>query len=401
VRKALNLLIAWFPTILTAQTAKPSAKISFESLFPSVVTLITFSSDGEEIAQGSGFILKDKRIATNRHVLEGAKIVEVKNSKGELLASFAHAEAISMTADVAILPAIEKAKTGLSLSAQAPKIGDKIFAIGSPLGLPNTLSDGIVSAMRTDMGTPMIQITAPISPGSSGGPVLSEKGEVLGITTATIRAGQNLNFAVPTSVVQALMLSPSAKIDFPSAKNTKQTMTPEPTEIKRAKERPALEELIPKAPIGYIDEKQFMVYQMGCFAEEGTEKTICLVDLEVKNPRNVKYTLGISPPPVLTSPQGGQVSATGVWLGDRNFFAFGPGVEFYQYSGRERVYIIFDSTWREGAGYQLVLSIYGGESELRKFWLGGKQRGYTFNPQTIQFIDGKKSALTRKLLGIE
>jgi S1-C subfamily serine protease len=86
----------------------------------------------------------------------------------------------------------------------AAEIGETVFAVGNPEGLEGTFSQGIVSGIRNTLEGKWIQITAPISPGSSGGPVLNSKGEVLGIAVATLRSGQNLNFAIPAGVLSDL-----------------------------------------------------------------------------------------------------------------------------------------------------------------------------------------------------
>lgn len=84
--------------------------------------------------------------------------------------------------------------------------GDKVIVIGNPAGLTGTVSDGFVSGFRTKfLGIPLIQITAPISPGSSGSPVLDENGEVIGVATLTNSQGQNLNFAIASSEIRSLV----------------------------------------------------------------------------------------------------------------------------------------------------------------------------------------------------
>jgi len=106
--------------------------------------------------------------------------------------------------DVALL------KTGLSrtsplpLGVVRPTIGERIFTLGNPLGLEGTISEGIVSGIRQLEDGELYQITSPISPGSSGGPVLNSRGEVIGIATAALRVGQNLNFAVPSASLDQL-----------------------------------------------------------------------------------------------------------------------------------------------------------------------------------------------------
>jgi tetratricopeptide (TPR) repeat protein len=93
----------------------------------------------------------------------------------------------------------------LPVSPAAPRVGEKVVVIGSPLGLDQTVSDGIVSAIREipKFGK-IIQMTAPISPGSSGSPVLNMKGEVIGVATFLLLAGQNLNFSVPGERISQL-----------------------------------------------------------------------------------------------------------------------------------------------------------------------------------------------------
>src|SRR5262249_43232002 len=90
--------------------------------------------------------------------------------------------------------------------AEVPPIGTKVYAIGNPKGFANTLSDGLVSGHRSLDRIAMIQTTAPISPGSSGGPLLGPDAKVVGVTTAIFKGGQNLNFAVPVSHVAKLLV---------------------------------------------------------------------------------------------------------------------------------------------------------------------------------------------------
>lgn len=81
------------------------------------------------------------------------------------------------------------------------EVGSKVYAIGNPRGLEGTISDGILSGKRENEGIEYLQITAPISPGNSGGPVLNEKGEVIGVSTFTFKNSQNLNFAMPIKYI--------------------------------------------------------------------------------------------------------------------------------------------------------------------------------------------------------
>lgn len=174
-----------------------------------VVTIYILDKDGVDIASGSGFIIDSKGlIATNYHVI--SKVIEEKNifvivrmEDGTLR----YVESILLydeINDLAILK-IDGGKSDLpkiKLATEITKQGQDIVVIGSPLGLETTVSTGIISGIR-EKG--LIQITAPISPGSSGGPVLNLRGEVIGITTFIIVGGQNLNFAIPIKYLSALM----------------------------------------------------------------------------------------------------------------------------------------------------------------------------------------------------
>jgi hypothetical protein len=95
----------------------------------------------------------------------------------------------------------------LKLNTTPVEVGQEIVVVGGPLGLENTVSNGIISATRGNA----TQITAPISPGSSGGPVVNMKGEVIGVVSAQMKLGQNLNFAIPSSLIST-MLPASAKL---------------------------------------------------------------------------------------------------------------------------------------------------------------------------------------------
>jgi tetratricopeptide (TPR) repeat protein len=174
---------------------------------PAVVLIQTFDKDNKPLAQGSGFFVNNKgHIVTNHHVLEGAYRATVKTSSGieypveGVIAKNADADIVKLVVN------IPDANTPfLSLSEIVPSEGQDIVVIGNPLGLESTVSAGIVSAVRDIPAFgKILQITAPISPGSSGSPVINSKGEVIGIATLVITSGQNLNFAVLSDKIIAL-----------------------------------------------------------------------------------------------------------------------------------------------------------------------------------------------------
>ncbi|MDP3028610.1 MAG: tetratricopeptide repeat protein [Deltaproteobacteria bacterium] len=180
----------------------------------SVVTIYVYK-DGRADVIGSGFIVDpDGVIATNYHVVAGsAKTPEVaffvKMGNGAVLRI---EELILFDAeiDIALLTVESKGLPAVRLSTNyKPEIGEDIIVIGSPFGLETTISNGIISGVRGQSG--LIQITAPVSPGSSGSPVFNTKGEVIGIASFLIEGGQNLNFAIPVKYVANLLAGHNEK----------------------------------------------------------------------------------------------------------------------------------------------------------------------------------------------
>ncbi|MCB0794883.1 MAG: serine protease [Flavobacteriales bacterium] len=183
------------------QTAKEIAK----SCIPSVVSLVLEDGFRQPISIGSGFIVETGCIATNLHVIAGAKYGYVlengSSTKHRIDGYFVTDEAN----DLAILSVPTIKGKSLFLSTEKNEIGDIIYAIGSPKGLSGTISEGIVSGIRNIETVNLIQITAPISPGSSGGPVINNFGHVIGVAVGTIANGQNLNFAIPSTLLKSIL----------------------------------------------------------------------------------------------------------------------------------------------------------------------------------------------------
>lgn len=199
------------PATKLPQATGKSAAMSPEELFakasPAVVRIIVRDKDFKAIARGSGFFISaDGLVVTNYHVIKDAEFATVQLSNNATLFVDGVA-AVDPKADLAILKVNGENLPYLIISKEhTPKIGAKVYAIGNPKGLTNTLSEGIISGLRKiNEGLTRIQTTAPISPGSSGGPLLNAKGEVLGVTTAYLKGGQNLNFAVPAEKIPALL----------------------------------------------------------------------------------------------------------------------------------------------------------------------------------------------------
>jgi len=177
-------------------------------LSPSVVMLRVYDWDFRMIGGGSGVVIDNEGlIATNYHVVNEGKRFGVlfEGDKDEYLIS--DIINYSKEADIALLRvSVKRAPIKMNYREQL-KRGQEIVAIGSPLGLMNTISEGIISGFRQYGERDMIQISAPISAGSSGGALLNRYGELVGITTAGYDHGQNLNLAVPCSEIIKLMNS--------------------------------------------------------------------------------------------------------------------------------------------------------------------------------------------------
>ena len=178
---------------------------------PSIVVILTYNKEGKILGQGSGFFINQEGdVITNYHVLQGATRAIIKTNDGrecpveKILAEDKAGDLIQVAVKIP-----KEAVRPLSIITTLPEVGEKIIVIGTPLGLDKTVSDGIVSAVREIPGFGrIVQLTAPISPGSSGSPVINMKGEVIGVATFFVVAGQNLNFAIPGERIARLAIHP-------------------------------------------------------------------------------------------------------------------------------------------------------------------------------------------------
>ncbi len=195
----------FFPTLLAQENLPAIVK----KIQPSTVVILTYDQEGVALSLGSGFFISQNGdVITNRHVFEGAKRAEVKIAEGKvypikhIVAEDKEGDIIRVSVDIPL-----KIVHSLSISGSIPEVGERVVVIGSPLGLERTVSDGIISAVREIPAFGNIyQISAPISPGSSGSPVVNMKGEVIGIATFQLVEGQNLNFAIPGERIAKLKM---------------------------------------------------------------------------------------------------------------------------------------------------------------------------------------------------
>ena len=218
----------------SAKAGSPSGPKADSIFFTSQRDAGTIEEKAREVAEavvqvlclsksGSGFIINRKEgyVVTNYHVIEQERdislMIYVKEKKG------LRKEKVSDVRIVAFNPFFDLALLKIENPQKIPlretylgdygrvKIGDPVFAIGNPLGLDRTVSDGIVSNRSRALGGKLsIQTTAAINPGNSGGPLFNNRGEVIGVTSSKIMGGESLGFAIPVHYVKDFLRNRAA-----------------------------------------------------------------------------------------------------------------------------------------------------------------------------------------------
>lgn len=198
----LIVMVVFIPT--KGQDAKEVAR----KVLPSVVLIKVYNHVGEPIGLGSGFLIRKNVVVTNFHVIRGASSATVTLVGNSTPLKVEGVVGIDVVRDLALIRLEQDAGVPLVLADIGElEIGEDIYVFGNPRGLEGSISNGIVSSKgtRSIEGEELIQITAPISPGSSGGPVVNRQGQVIGVAAASLRGGQNLNFAVPAPFLSLLL----------------------------------------------------------------------------------------------------------------------------------------------------------------------------------------------------
>jgi S1-C subfamily serine protease len=172
----------------------------FRVLSPSVYLVKASRARGKEleVSQGSAVAISTNEAITNCHVVGGASTVTLSKGPTTLEARISAADEPTDRCYLAVLSGTLEPIIGLRDHSKL-SVGETVYTIGSPRGLDNTLGQGLISGLRKVKGVQFIQITAPISPGSSGGGLFDERGNLIGITTFAFRDSQNLNFAIAAS----------------------------------------------------------------------------------------------------------------------------------------------------------------------------------------------------------
>ena len=225
-RNHLIIIVFAVTTVSPYPADGKSVKDMFAELSSSIVVVLTFDDGGRKTGQGSGVVVGKNEVVTNCHVVSNARTIAVRQAvdvRGrETYLMEAELVARNEQRDLCLLSVKE-----LSVPPAAPpvtfaavrsvSIGEEVYAIGAPQGLDLSLSRGIISQLRGNYGkqsAPIIQTDAAISPGSSGGGLFNENGELLGITTFKFSGGasEGLSFALPVEWVKELMMHAGVKI---------------------------------------------------------------------------------------------------------------------------------------------------------------------------------------------
>lgn len=174
----------------------------FKRVSPSIFVVEVLDQSGSLVASGSAVAVETNNVVTNKHVIDGATTVEIRQGSRTWPATLTH---IDPDHDLCILTAegFNAQIVPVRLSS-ALTVGERVYSIGAPEGLELTISEGLISGLREFDEGRLIQTSAAISPGSSGGGLFDADGQLIGITTFFLKGGQNLNFALPGEWVKVL-----------------------------------------------------------------------------------------------------------------------------------------------------------------------------------------------------
>ena len=217
---AIIVLLLCTISIAPAQTILPAEDIAKKAL-AATVYLEMQDEKGTTLGIGSGFFVQPNLIATNYHVIEGAAKGTARLVGKSITYKIEGVTATDKTNDLTLLKVTANSIKPLTLSnSDAVKIGATVYVAGNPKGLEGTFSDGIISSRRDKDTKERLQMTAPISPGSSGGPVLNKKGEVIGVSVAVHKDldAQSLNFAIPSQYLKKLLREQKPLRPFPEVR---------------------------------------------------------------------------------------------------------------------------------------------------------------------------------------
>ncbi|MDB6022856.1 MAG: uncharacterized protein JWQ04_2713 [Pedosphaera sp.] len=221
--KAIILAGLMMPGLALAQALKPED--IYQRILPSVMTLQVENAQGEKYVGTAFFALGEGIAVTSWHVISDATKVSAKLSDNRVLDVSGLVDKDEKH-DLALIRVTPIGGPRVLLCTANPAVGSRAYAIGAPKGFEFSITDGLISQIQNVDGYNQFQVSCPISGGNSGGPVVNERGEVVGVTSWTKRDAQNLSFAVPASLLAGLnpslpavpwsVVAKSSGVSFPS-----------------------------------------------------------------------------------------------------------------------------------------------------------------------------------------
>ncbi|QMU56493.1 MAG: trypsin-like serine protease [Candidatus Mycalebacterium zealandia] len=205
--KTIFLLPIAFFALASFAFAQDASKV-FKKASRSVVVVYVYDDEGKNTSQGSGVVIGKGEVVTNCHVIENGEKITVHTKTGQpKTATLFRAD---WEKDVCLLnvPGLKSKKAKIRPS-NSLKIGESVYAIGSPEGMDYSLSAGLVSQLRRDKkdSPPIIQTDASVSSGSSGGGLFDKKGNLVGIVSFVLEEAQNIGFATPVEWIEEVRVS--------------------------------------------------------------------------------------------------------------------------------------------------------------------------------------------------
>jgi len=187
--------------LAAAQVLKPEE--IYQKLLPSVLTIQVANSQGERFV-GAAFLALDKDIAvTSWHVISDATNVTARLADDRPVSVIGLVDKDEKH-DLALIRLDSGDHPGVQLNTNKPVVGERTYVIGAPKGFEFSITDGLLSQIQKVDGYEQFQVSCPISGGNSGGPLINERGEVIGVTSWTKRDAQNLSFATPARFLAGL-----------------------------------------------------------------------------------------------------------------------------------------------------------------------------------------------------
>jgi serine protease Do len=201
-----------YPPAENADRKKFPKEELIKKIEPSVFMVICYNAAGQGISQGTGFFISQTQGITNHHVIKGAAKIVIETNKGEKI-QVANLGSTNETFDFAVLEFDMMLNYPfLRATKMKPTKGEDVLVFGNPRGLKNTVSNGIISQLRSDAGDEdVIQFTAAVSPGNSGGPLVNMFGEVIGIVTFKANECENCNFAISMIPITGIVFGSGSK----------------------------------------------------------------------------------------------------------------------------------------------------------------------------------------------